>query len=57
MEAYNVQHKFDVICLSGTFLDSSIPTNDEKLNMKGYKLIRADNPSDSKKLSCSSSRS
>ena len=32
-----------------TFLDSSIPTNDERLNMKGYKLIKADNPSDSKK--------
>ena len=47
LEAYNVQHKFDMICLSETFLDSSIPTNDEKLNMKGYKLIRADN--DSKK--------
>ena len=38
-----------MICLSETFLDSSIPSNDERLNMKGYKLIRADNPSDSKK--------
>ena len=50
LEAYNVQHKFDMICLSETFLDSSIPTNDEKLNMKGYKLIRVDNPSDSEKF-------
>ena len=33
-----------MICPSETFLDSSIPTNDERLNMKGYKLIRADNP-------------
>ena len=48
-EAYNVQHKSDIICLSERFLDSSIPTNDERLNMKGYKMIRADNPSDSKK--------
>ena len=38
-----------MICLSETFLDSSIPSNDERLNMKEYKLIRADNPSDSKK--------
>ena len=45
LEAYNVQHKFDMICLSET----SIPTNDERLNMKEYKLIRVDNPSDSKK--------
>ena len=49
LEAYNVQHKFDMTCLSETFLDSSIPTNDERLSMKGYKLITADNPSDSKK--------
>ena len=49
LEAYIVQHKFNMICLSETFLDSSIPTNDERLTTKGYKLIRADNPSDSKK--------
>ena len=41
LEAYNVQDKFDMICLSETFLDSPIPTNDERLNMKGYKLKRA----------------
>ena len=38
-----------MICLSETFLDSSTPSNDERLDMKEYKLIRADNPSDSKK--------
>ena len=38
-----------MICFSETFLDSSIPTNDEKSNMKGYKLIKADNPSDNQK--------
>ena len=48
LEAYNIQHKFDMICLSETFLDSSIPTN-ERLNMEGYKLIRADNRTDSQK--------
>ena len=36
LEAYNVDHKFDMICLSETFLDSSISSNDERLNMKGY---------------------
>ena len=49
MEPYNIEHKFDMVCLLETFLDSSIPNNDERLNMKGHKLIRADNPSDSKK--------
>ena len=48
-EAYNVGHKFDMIYLSETFLDSSILTNNERLNMKGYKLVKADNPSKSKK--------
>ena len=49
LKAYNVELKFDMICLSETFLDYSIPSNYERLNMKGHKLIRADNPSDSKK--------
>ena len=34
LEAFNLEHKFDMICLSETFLGSSIPTNDERLNMK-----------------------
>ena len=38
-----------MICLLETFLGPFIPTNDERLSMKGYKLIRANNPSDSKK--------
>ena len=49
LKAYNVELKFDMICLSETFLDCSIPSNYERLNMKGHKLIRADNPSHSKK--------
>ena len=48
-EAYNVEHKFDMVYISETFLDSSILTNDERLNMKEYKLVKADNPSESKK--------
>ena len=48
LKAYNIQHKFDMICFSETFLDFSIPTNVKKINMKGYKLIRAGNANDSK---------
>ena len=40
-------------CLSETFLDSSIPPNNERLYIEGYKLIRADNYSDSKNGSAS----
>ena len=42
-----------MICLSETFLNSSIPPNNERLYIEGYKLIRADNYSDSKKGSAS----
>ena len=49
LEAYNIQlqQKFDMFCLSEPSLDSSITTNDERLNMKGFELMRADNPSNS----------
>ena len=42
-------HKFHMIHLSQTFLNSSIPPNDEILHMKGYRFIRADDLSNSKK--------
>ena len=49
LEDYNIQHKFSMICLLETFLDSSVPPSDERLYIKGCKLIRAGNLSDSKK--------
>ena len=48
MEAYNVIHTFDIICLSETFLNSSLQNDDNSLALNGYKLVRADNPSDLK---------
>ena len=32
-----------------TFLNSSIETNDDRISMDGYNLIRADHPNDSKR--------
>ena len=46
LEAYNTTHKFDIICLSETFLISSFQNDDGSLVLNGYKLVRADNPSD-----------
>ena len=37
LEAYNTINKFDVICLSESYLDSP-------LNIKGYNLYRANHP-------------
>ena len=42
--AYNAHHNFDMICLSGTHLDSSYADDDTRLNLKDFTLIRADNP-------------
>ena len=39
-----------MICLSKAFLDFFIPASDERLNMKRYKLIGAENPSNGKKI-------
>ena len=47
--AYNTIHKYDFICISETFLDSSVPTDDRELSSNGYNLIRADHPSNNKK--------
>ena len=48
MEAYNAIHEFDV-CLSETFLNSSLQNDDDSLFLNGFKLVRADKPSDLKK--------
>ena len=43
LRAYLSVHKCDIICLSETYLDSSI--DDENLEISGYYLIRSDHPS------------
>ena len=40
-------YKHDFICLSETYLDSSVP--DSLLKIDGYNLVRADHPSDTKR--------
>ena len=49
LEAYNVQHKFDMIWISETYLDSSFPNDDPRLNLPGYNVVRADNPNNAKR--------
>ena len=40
LQAYNTVNKFDIICLSETYLDSSILSGNDNLVVKGYKLVR-----------------
>ena len=47
LRAYVSVHKFDIICLSETYLDSSI--DDVSLEISGYYLIRSDHPSNKKR--------
>ena len=40
LEAYNTVNKFDIICLSEYFLDSSVLTENNNLKINGYKMVR-----------------
>ena len=41
IEAFISTHNFDILCLSETFLDSTIDLNDENTNIDGYSILRA----------------
>ena len=47
LEGFVASHKFDIICISETFLNSTYEDND--LNLNGYSLLWADHPSNAKK--------
>ena len=38
-------HKFDIICISESYLNSDTSSSDDKLNIPGYNMFRADHPS------------
>ena len=42
LQAISVSKKYDLICLSETFLDPSIDSSDERTTIEGYNLLRAD---------------
>ena len=48
-QAYITQHNDDIICLTETFLNSSILSDDNRIKIDVYYLIRSDHPSVSKK--------
>ena len=48
LKAYISVHKFDIICLSETHLDSIVPLDDGNLVITGYNLICSDPPSNTK---------
>ena len=49
LRAYVAIKKFDVVCLSETYLDSSNLSDDDNFNLPGYNVIRAEHPSNTEK--------
>ena len=49
LRAYTSIHKFEVICISETYLDSDTSDDDDNLKIAGYNLIRADHPANTKR--------
>ena len=42
LQAYNAIHDFDMICLSESYLDSTVSSDNDNLYIRDYKLVRAD---------------
>ena len=51
LNSYNSLRKFDIICLSETYLDSNTPLNDDNLEISGFTLVCSDHPSNTKRRS------
>ena len=49
LQAYNAIHDFDMICLSKSYLDLSVSSDNDNLYIKDYKLVRADHAGDVKR--------
>ena len=49
LRAYISTHKFDVICISETYLDFDTTDDDHNLKIASYNLIRADHPPNTKR--------
>ena len=39
LEAYNTIHKYDILCISETYLDSSVSVEDTTLFLPGYNFV------------------
>ena len=48
VKAYLAVHKFDIVCLSETYLNSGFPFADDKVDIPGYIMVRFDHPANSK---------
>ena len=49
LSVYISVHQFDIICLSQTYLNTKISSDDKNLERAGYNLVREDHPTNSKR--------
>ena len=49
LAAYNSVYRYDINCISDSFLDSTISDDDNILHMQGFNLIGADHPDNMKR--------
>ena len=49
IEAYKTSYKYDFICISEIYLDSTVAADYKDLAIEGYNLVRAVHPNDLKK--------
>ena len=49
LKAYLAVHKLHIVYLSETYLNSSLPFDDDNLDIPGYIMVRADHPTSSKR--------
>ena len=49
LETFNTINKFDKICAFESYLDSTFSPDNEDINIKGYKLVRADHANNIKR--------
>ena len=49
LQTLSVANDYDTICLTETFLDSSVENDDDRISISGYNLLRADHPNNTKR--------
>ena len=49
LEAYNTVHQYDILCISETYLDSSVSDDDTTLSLLGYNLAPSGHPGNVKR--------
>ena len=49
LKTYLAVHKLDIVCLSETYLNTSLPFDNDNVNINGYIKVRADHQANSKR--------